>query len=119
MQGLTVNTFRTSAVAVLGFLFLYTAQAESYDGVQSSASALDRTTLQAQGIAAATAPNQNVPRGSRGAERFTPMADPDRVATEAKRAASAPDQKVAAGSRVNSKVISTMRHPMDERAAAR
>jgi hypothetical protein len=40
------------------------------------------------------------------------------VAQEAMRAASAPDQNVSSGSRVNSKVISTMRNPLDQRTAA-
>ena len=40
------------------------------------------------------------------------------VNAEAVRTASAPNQNVTGGSRVNSKVISTMQHPMDARVQA-
>ena len=42
----------------------------------------------------------------------------DEVNAEAVRAAAAPNQNVSSGSRVNSKVISTMAHPMDARVQA-
>jgi nicotinic acid phosphoribosyltransferase len=93
------------------------AQAETYDGVQTHTSALSRAEVDAEAVRAASAPNQNVVRGSRGAESFTAVADPKAVAQEAMRAAAAPDQNVSSGSRVNSKVISTMPHPMDVRTS--
>jgi hypothetical protein len=40
------------------------------------------------------------------------------VEAEAVRTAYAPDQNVTSGSRVNSKVVSTMTHPMDARVQA-
>lgn len=58
-----------------------------------------RADVQAEAIAAAHAPNQNVTRGSRGAEAFTPMADPEKVAQQAIATAHAPDQNVTRGSR--------------------
>ncbi len=42
----------------------------------------------------------------------------DEVNAEAVRTAYAPDQNVTGGSRVNSRVISTMPHPMDARVQA-
>ncbi|MDT4879841.1 hypothetical protein FQZ97_1155520 [compost metagenome] len=62
---------------------------------------------------AASSPNQNVPRGSRGQETVAVSKDRAIVEVEAVRTAYAPDQNVGSGSRVNSKVISNMRHPMD------
>ena len=71
----------------------------------------------AQAIATANAKDQNVVRGSRGAETVAVSRDRSGVEAEAMRAASNPDQNVTPGSRVNSKVVSTMPHPMDVRAA--
>ncbi len=58
-----------------------------------------RADVEAEAIAAAHAPNQNVTRGSRGAEPFTPMADADKMAQQAVATAHAPDQNVTRGSR--------------------
>lgn len=67
-----------------------------------------RAEVEAEAVAAARAPNQNVTRGSRGAETFNSVADPERMRQQAIDAAHAPNQNVTSGSRVNSKVISTM-----------
>jgi hypothetical protein len=69
-------------------------------------------------VRTATAPDQNVVRGSRGPETVAVSTDRARVIAEAVRTAAAPDQNVTSGSRVNSKVISTMQNPVDARAAA-
>lgn len=113
LKFLAVTVF--SALAALGSV---AAQAESYDGVHTHASSLSRADVDAEAIRTAAAPNQNVVRGSRGAEPFKAVADRSAVAQEAMRAAYAPDQNVSSGSRVNSKVISTMRNPLDQRTAA-
>jgi len=93
------------------------AQAETYEGVQAPVSALSRADVQAEAVRTAAAPNQNVVRGSRGAEAFTPTADRAAVRQQAVRTAAAPDQNVPSGSRVDSKVISTMSNPADARTA--
>jgi hypothetical protein len=66
----------------------------------------------------ASAPDQNVVRGSRGAETMAVSTERGRIVAEAVRAAAAPDQNVSASSRVNSQVISTMPNPVDARASA-
>lgn len=112
LKFLAVTAF--SAVAALASV---AAQAESYEGVQSPVSGMSRDDVAAEAVRTASTPNQNVVRGSRGAEPFTASADRAVVAQEAMRAAHAPDQNVTSGSRVNSKVISTMRNPMDRPAS--
>ncbi len=107
------------AAAALSIAAMTGAQAESYEGVQSPTSALSRTEVNGEAVRAAAAPNQNVVRGSRGAEVFTVSKDRATVNAEAVRAAAAPDQNVTSGSRVNSKVVSTMQNPVDQAAASR
>jgi hypothetical protein len=69
-------------------------------GVQAqTASGRSRAEVEAEAISAAHAPDQNVTRGSRGAEAFSPMADPESVRKQAIDAASAPNQNVTRGSR--------------------
>lgn len=58
-----------------------------------------RAEVQAEAIAAPRAPNQNVTRGSRGAEPFTSVADPAAVQQQAVDTARAPNQNVTRGSR--------------------
>ena len=58
-----------------------------------------RADVQAEAIAAAHAPNQNVTRGSRGAEPFNSVADPAAVQQQAVDTARAPNQNVTRGSR--------------------
>jgi len=105
-------------IAVVSSLFALGAGAEEYHGVQSQASALKRDDVNREAVAAASAPNQNVPATSRVAAPMNSTRDRAAVQAEAERTSSAPDQNVAAGSRVNSKVISTMENPVDVRARA-
>lgn len=121
MQKLSFSSFKFLAVTAIsvGAAFAsVAAQAETYDGVLKGASVLNRADVEAEAQRAAAAPDQNVARGSRGAERFTVAATRANVAKEAERSAAAPDQNVASGSRVNSKVISTLQNPVDARATA-
>jgi hypothetical protein len=110
----------TQVITVGSFVMLAAAgaKAESYNGVQSAVSAKSRAEVNAEAVNAASAPNQNVVRGSRGAETMAASTDRARVVAEAVRTAAAPDQNVSSGSRVNSKVISTMQNPVDARAEA-
>jgi hypothetical protein len=118
MQRASLKFLAVTAFSALAALGSIAAQAESYDGVHSHVSALSRADVDSEAIRTAAAPNQNVVRGSRGAEPFKAVADRAAVAQEALRAAYAPDQNVSSGSRVNSKVISTMRNPMEQQRAA-
>ncbi|MDM0046849.1 DUF4148 domain-containing protein [Variovorax dokdonensis] len=102
-----------AAAAVALFAAAGAAQAETYEGVHSATSALSRADVQATGVAAASAKDQNVPRGSRGAETVAVSRDRAEVRAEAVSAASRPDQNVVPGSRYNSKVISTMPAPVE------
>jgi len=106
------------AAAALSVLAVTGAQAETYQGVQPAVSAKNRADVAAEAVKAASAPDQNVTRGSRGAEAFTPVADSAAVHAQAVATASAPDQNVVGGSRVNSRVISTMNNPAQTRVQA-
>ena len=110
----------TQVVAIGSFALLAAAgaKAESYEGVQPLTSAKSRTEVNAEAVREASAPDQNVVRGSRGAETMAVSRDRAGVVFEAMRTAAAPDQNVTSGSRVNSKVVSTMQNPVDARAAA-
>lgn len=89
-------------------LMAFSAYAESYDGVHVGAGILARNAVAAEAVAAAHAPNQNVTRGSRGADPFVPTAARETIYRDAVAAAHAPDQNVSSGSRVNSVVVSTL-----------
>jgi hypothetical protein len=110
----------TQVVAIGSFALLAAAgaKAESYEGVQPLTSAKSRAEVNAEAVREASAPDQNVVRGSRGAETMAISRDRAGVVFEAMRTAAAPDQNVTSGSRVNSKVVSTMQNPVDARAAA-
>ena len=110
----------TQLVAVGSFAMLAAAgaKAESYEGVQPAVSAKSRADVNAEAVRTASAPDQNVVRGSRGAEGIAVSTERARVVAEAVRAAAAPDQNVTSSSRVNSRVVSTMQNPVDARAAA-
>jgi len=105
------------AVSALALLGTSAVQAETYAGVQAPVSALHRDAVHAEALRAASAPDQNVTRGSRGAETVGVSQDRAAVQAEAVRASAAPDQNVSSGSRVNSKVISTLRNPVDVRTS--
>jgi len=110
----------TQLVAVGSFAMLAAAgaKAESYEGVQPAVSAKSRADVNAEAVRTASAPDQNVVRGSRGAEGMAVSTERARIVAEAVRAAAAPDQNVTSSSRVNSRVVSTMQNPVDARAAA-
>jgi len=106
-----------SAIALLGTT---AAQAERYDGVQTlpgggggGGGGMQRAAVMADAVRSASAPDQNVVRGSRGAEKVLVSQDRSIARAEALRAAAAPDQNVSAGSRVNSRVVSTMPNATD------
>jgi len=113
-----MKTSHLFAAAALAVLAATGAQAETYEGVQAPVAGKSRADVEAQAIAAAHAKDQNVVRGSRGAETVAVSRDRAGVEAEAIRAASAPDQNVTPGSRVNSKVVSTMKNPVDAQAEA-
>ena len=113
-----MKTSHILAAAALTLLAATGAQAETYDGVNTAVSTKSRDEVNAEAVRAASAPNQNVTRGSRGPETVAVSKDRALVEAEAVRTAYAPDQNVTGGSRVNSKVISTMPHPMDARVQA-
>ena len=104
--------------AALTLVAAFGAHAETYEGVNQAVSTKSRDEVNTEAVRAAAAPNQNVTRGSRGAETVAVSKDRALVEAEAMRTASAPDQNVTSGSRVNSKVVSTMKHPMDVRVQA-
>ena len=113
----TSNLFAAAAFAWLGLIAATGVQAETYEGVQAPVSGLNRADVQGEAMRTAPAPDQNVTRGSRGAGNGRSCrATAASVQAEAVRAASAPDQNVNASSRVNSKLVSTMRNPIDVRA---
>lgn len=103
-QIITVGSFAMLAAAG--------AKAESYQGVQPAVSAMSRAEVSAEAVRTASAPNQNIVRGSRGPETVAVSTERARVVAEAVRTAAAPDQNVTSGSRVNSKVVSTMQNPV-------
>lgn len=84
--------YRIVATAAVSWLFACGVQAQTSTGRNSA-------DVEAEAVAAAHAPNQNVVRGSRGAEAFTPMADPDAVQRQAMETARAPNQNITRGSR--------------------
>ena len=113
-----MKTSQILAAAALTLIAVTGAQAETYQGVNTAVSTKSRDEVNAEAVRTAAAPNQNVVRGSRGAETVAVSKDRSIVQAEAVRTAYAPDQNVTGGSRVNSKVISTMQHPMDVRVQA-
>jgi len=110
-----MKTSRLFAAAALTLIAAVGVQAETYDGVLKSVSVMSRSEVNTEGVRAASAPNQNVTRGSRGADAFTSTATRATVMAQAERVSFAPDQNVSASSRVDSKVISTMQNSLDLR----
>ncbi len=113
-----MKTSRILAAAALAILAAAGAQAETYDGVHAGVSAKNRDEISAEAIRTPASPDQNSPRGSRGAEAFKAVADSASVRAQAVATANAPDQNVVGGSRVNSRVISTMNKPAEPRVQA-
>lgn len=104
------------ALAALG-LIAAAAQGETYDGVHQFVSTKSADVARAEAVATASAPDQNVVPGSRGALPFKAVADSAKVRADAVAAAYASDTNVVPGSRVNSKVISTFKNPALNNAA--
>jgi len=102
-----------SAIALLG---VSAAQAEAYDGVLLSPQGVSRADVVADAVRTAHAPDQNVVRGSRGAEILAVSRDRETVRAEAERVPGTPDQNVTPGSRVNSRVVSTLPNAAEPRA---
>jgi hypothetical protein len=113
-----MKTSQILAAAALTLVAAVGAQAETYQGVNTAVSTKSRDEVNAEAVRAASAPNQNVTRGSRGPETVAVSKDRAIVQAEAVRTSYAPDQNVTGGSRVNSRVISTMQNPMDARVQA-
>ena len=113
-----MKTSHILAAAALTLLAATGAQAETYEGVNAAVSTKSRDDVNAEAVRTASAPNQNVTRGSRGPETVAVSKERSLVEAEAVRTSYAPDQNVTSGSRVNSKVVSTMTHPMDTRVQA-
>ncbi len=113
-----MKTLHIVATAALSFFAAAGSQAETYDGVQTPVSAMSRADVNAEAVRAASSPNQNVTRGSRGADPFTSVATAAEMRAQAIATANAPDQNVTGGSRVNSRVISTMPKRAETRVQA-
>jgi hypothetical protein len=114
-----MKTSNLIAAAAVALLAAAGAHAEDYQGVHAPVSTKSRDAVNAEATAAAAAPDQNVVRGSRGAETVKISGDRAKVQAEAVRAAAAPDQNVVGGSRVNSRVISTLPNPVDAAQAGK
>ncbi|MEJ8858438.1 DUF4148 domain-containing protein [Variovorax robiniae] len=110
------NLLAAAALALVGLIAATGVQAETYEGVQAPVSGLNRADVQSEAIRTATAPDQNVTRGSRGPETVQVSVARSVVKAEAVRTAAAPDQNVNPSSRVNSKLVSTLGNPVDVRA---
>ena len=63
-----MKTSQILAAAALALLAATGAQAETYQGVNTAVSTKSRDEVNAEAVRTAAAPNQNVVRGSRGAE---------------------------------------------------
>jgi hypothetical protein len=68
-------------------------------GAQAQVAGRSRADVEQEAVRAASAPDQNVVRGSRGADPFKVVADPAAVSAQAVAVAHAPDQNVVRGSR--------------------
>ncbi len=93
-----------AAAALSLFAVAGVAQAETYDGVLQLNSVLSRAEVNAQAVAAAHAPNQNVDVKSRVLPALTASTDRAMVRNEAVAAAHAPAQNLHVEAFVNSQV---------------
>ncbi|AMM25956.1 hypothetical protein [Variovorax sp. PAMC 28711] len=92
------------AIAIAVMAATGAAHAETYEGAQAFNSVKSRSEMNAQAVAAASAPNQNVTNGSRVTPLLTSPADRSRINAEATAAAQAPNQNLSRGAFVNSAV---------------
>jgi hypothetical protein len=99
-----MKTAQIIAAAALTFLAAVGAQAETYDGVQQVASVKSRAAVDAEAVAAAHAPDQNINRSSKVASALTSPANRAAVAAEAVAAANAANQNLDRKAFVNSTV---------------
>jgi uncharacterized Zn-binding protein involved in type VI secretion len=78
-----MNASKIIAAAALSLVAAAGAQAETYDGVHSVTSAVSRSEVAAQGVAAARAGNLYAEGASAGAQTFTSTADRAAIRAEA------------------------------------
>lgn len=115
MQTRSVASVLAALLAVPALSVMGTAaHAEDYHAHSApTVSAKSRAAVQAEAVAAAHAPDQNI--SSSSVVLAPPAAPRERAAVraEAMRTAHAPDQNLHAGSRVDSTIVSTLPNPMD------
>jgi len=99
-----MKTAQIIAAAALTLFAAVGAQAETYDGVQQVVSVKSRATVDAEAVAAASAPDQNINRSSKVAPALTSPASRAAVAAEAVASANAANQNLDRKSFVNSTV---------------
>ncbi|RYF33583.1 MAG: alpha/beta hydrolase [Comamonadaceae bacterium] len=95
-----------SAIAIAVMAASGAAHAETYDGVQAVKSANTREEVNAQAVAAASAPNQNVDMRSRVMPAMTHPADRSVISAQGVAAARAPNQNLNRNAFVNSVIPS-------------
>jgi tartrate dehydratase beta subunit/fumarate hydratase class I family protein len=86
------TSYQLALAAAFAVMAVASVQAQTTGG-------RSREAVEAEAIATAHAPDQNVTRGSRGPETVKPMADADAVYQQAVATAHAADQNVTRGSR--------------------
>lgn len=108
-----------SAIAIAVMAASGAAHAETYDGVQAMTGVKSRSEVNAQAVAAASAPNQNVTNGSRVTPLLTSPADRSRINAEAIAAAQDSNQNLSRGAFVNSAVPAQYKSQAAQRQAGR
>ena len=93
-----------SAIAIAVMAASGAAHAETYEGVQSITSVKTRAEMNAQAVATASAPNQNVTNGSRVTPALVSSTSRAAVAEQAVAAAHAPNQNLDRKAFVNSAI---------------
>lgn len=99
-----MKTAQIIAAAALTLLAATGAQAETYDGVQQVVSVKSRAAVEAEAVAAAHAPNQNINSSSKVAPALPSPTSRAAVAAEAVATANAANQNLDRKSFVNSTV---------------
>jgi|LNAP01.1.fsa_nt_gb hypothetical protein len=99
-----MKTTQIIAAAALTLLAAVGAHAETYDGVQQVVSVKSRAAVDAEAVAAAHAPDQNINRSSKVAPALPSPTSRAAVAAEAVAAANAANQNLDRKSFVNSTV---------------
>jgi len=101
-----MKTAHILAAAAFSMLAVAGAQAENYQGVQQVNALNSRANVEAQAVATAHAPNQNVTNGSRVAPALSTSTSRAAVAEQAVQAAHAANQNLDRKAFVNSTVPS-------------